>query len=86
MEGPHLGGWLGSFRSQEEEGLQSMEAGAAHERRVKGVSYQWIQEKKFQEKDGKWPLVKYGSVDGLKMLRTKGRAIGYEGKKISGDF
>lgn len=64
-----------------------METGAAHEIRAKGVSsYQWIQEKKFQEKDGKWPLVKNDSVDGVKMLRTQGRAIGYEGKKISGDF
>lgn len=30
--------------------------------------------------------VENNTVDGLKMLRTKGRAIGYEGKKISGDF
>lgn len=63
-----------------------METGVAHERGTKGVSYQWIQEKKFQEKDGKWPLVGNDTVDGVKMLRTKGQAIGYDGEKISGDF
>ena len=48
-----------------------METGVAHERGTKGVSYQWIQEKKFQEKDGKWPLVENDTVDGLKMKRDK---------------